>query len=491
MERQGLRPLTIPGVFDRLRERSASCVPFSDAFGLFGNTVQAETAFSGFGKKKPKRMEDIGMFRGPPARSRTPKQAPGTGAWAMRTGESTALPGCETSPSHDERALRQTTGSSRFPKKTKIFNKSCEDRDREEILEAMKIVFTGGGTAGHVIPNIALIRKLMDEGWEIHYIGSENGMERAMIEGIPGVRYYGIACGKLRRYFSLQNFVDPFRVLRGVGQAREIMKRIRPDVVFSKGGFVSVPVVMAAGRTHVVAHESDYTPGLANRIAERFADTVCVTFEDTARYIRHGKPVFTGTPIRPELYRGDRSRALRFTGLSGNKPVLLVMGGSSGAVRLNELLRGALSRLLPRFDVVHLCGRGKVDESSRQAGYVQFEYVDAEMADLFALADVVLSRAGANAVFEFLALAKPAVLVPLPLSASRGDQILNAQYFEKKGYARMVDQDTATSDSLAEAVEQLYENRKAYIAAMTADARLDGTDEVLSEIRRAAAGARA
>ena len=355
----------------------------------------------------------------------------------------------------------------------------------------MKIVFTGGGTAGHVIPNIALIRKLMDEGWEIHYIGSENGMERAMIEGIPGVRYYGIACGKLRRYFSLQNFVDPFRVLRGVGQAREIMKRIRPDVVFSKGGFVSVPVVMAAGRTHVVAHESDYTPGLANRIAERFADTVCVTFEDTARYIRHGTPVFTGTPIRPELYRGDRSRALRFTGLSGNKPVLLVMGGSSGAVRLNELLRGALSRLLPRFDVVHLCGRGKVDESSRQAGYVQFEYVDAEMADLFALADVVLSRAGANAVFEFLALAKPAVLVPLPLSASRGDQILNAQYFEKKGYARMVDQDTATSDSLAEAVEQLYENRKAYIAAMTADVRLDGTDEVLSEIRRAAAGARA
>ena len=212
----------------------------------------------------------------------------------------------------------------------------------------MKIVFTGGGTAGHVIPNIALIKRLQAEGWDVSYIGSENGMERGMIEALPGVAYYGIPCGKLRRYFSVENFKDPFRVLKGIRQARALLKTLKPDVVFSKGGFVSVPVVMAAGRAHihVVAHESDYTPGLANRIAERFVDTVCVTFEDTMRCVRHGTPVFTGTPIRPELYEGSRERALAFTGLSGEKPVLLVEGGSSGAAALNELLRGALDRLI-------------------------------------------------------------------------------------------------------------------------------------------------
>lgn len=352
----------------------------------------------------------------------------------------------------------------------------------------MKIVFTGGGTAGHVIPNIALIKRLQAEGWDVSYIGSENGMERGMIEALPGVAYYGIPCGKLRRYFSVENFKDPFRVLKGIRQARALLKTLKPDVVFSKGGFVSVPVVMAAGRAHihVVAHESDYTPGLANRIAERFVDTVCVTFEDTMRCVRHGTPVFTGTPIRPELYEGSRERALAFTGLSGEKPVLLVEGGSSGAAALNELLRGALDRLLPVYDIVHLCGRGKRDDSIQRDGYVQYEFISEQMADLLTLADIVLSRAGANAVFEFLALTKPAVLVPLPLSASRGDQILNAKYFEKKGYAIMVDQDAATSDSLADAVNHLYENRLEYSAAMAADGKLDGTDEVLNEIREAA-----
>jgi len=350
----------------------------------------------------------------------------------------------------------------------------------------MKIIFTGGGTAGHVIPNIALMHRLKSEGWEVKYIGSKNGMEKAMIEALGDVPYYGIDTGKLRRYFSLQNFLDPFRVLHGVYEAWSIIKREKPDVIFSKGGFVSVPVVVASGRTHVVAHESDYTPGLANRIAGRFADTVCVTFEDTLKYVKHGTAVFTGTPIRPELYHGDKEKAKAFTGFDGTKPVLLVMGGSSGAVALNELLRGALDRLLPVYDIVHLCGRGKVDESLRRGGYLQYEFIDAEMADLLALSDIVLSRAGANAVFELLALAKPAVLVPLPLSASRGDQILNAKYCEKKGYAIHVDQDSATSDSLADAINHLYENRLAYSKAMAEDSKLDGTDEVLHEIRKAA-----
>ncbi len=354
------------------------------------------------------------------------------------------------------------------------------------MAQTKRIVFTGGGTAGHVTPNIALIEKLSGDGWDIHYIGTESGMERDLIGAIPNVTYHTISSGKLRRYHSWQNFLDPFRVLKGVGQSQKILKKLHPDVVFSKGGFVSVPVVIAAGKVPVVAHESDYTPGLANRIASLFTDTICCTFEDTLSRVPGHKGVFTGTPIRPELYKGDRARALSFTGFSGSKPVLLAMGGSLGAQRLNELLRGALPELTNRYDVVHLCGHGKLDESLRRDGYVQYEYIDAELPDLLALADVVLSRAGANAVFELLALNKPAVLVPLTTKSTRGDQLLNAAYFEKKGYARQLNQDTATTETLVAEIDALYRNRAAYIRTMELDTRSDGTDTILALIRNAA-----
>lgn len=349
-----------------------------------------------------------------------------------------------------------------------------------------RIVFTGGGSAGHVTPNIALINRLLSEGWEIHYIGTADGMEKDLIGALPAVHYHAISAGKLRRYFSLQNFLDPFRVLKGISQSRRLIAEIRPDVVFSKGGFVSVPVVIGAGKTHVVAHESDYTPGLANRIAGHFSDTVCVTFEDTLAHVKNGRGVFTGTPIRPELYQGDRARGFAFTGLPGKKPVLLVMGGSLGAQALNDVLRSALPEVLKRFEVIHLCGKGKLDATLTAPGYRQYEFIGAELPDLFAMTDLVLSRAGANAVFEFLALNKPALLVPLPLSASRGDQIQNANYFEKKGYAVKLDQDTLTPPVLVAALDRLYAGRDAYVARMEKDERLDGTDEILLEIRRAA-----
>lgn len=348
-----------------------------------------------------------------------------------------------------------------------------------------RIVFTGGGTAGHVTPNIALIERLLAEGWEVHYIGTENGMERELIAHVSDVEYHAVAAGKLRRYFSWQNFLDPFRVLQGMRQSKRLIKSLAPDVVFSKGGYVSVPVVMAAGKTPVVAHESDFTPGLSNRLASRFTDRVCVSFEDTLRAVPGHKGVFTGTPIRAALYAGDRARALRFTGLSGAKPVLLAMGGSLGAQRLNELLRAALPLLLPRYDVVHLCGRGKRDEGLRAGGYVQYEYIEQELPDLFALSDIVLSRAGANAVFELLALNKPALLLPLPKASSRGDQLLNAAYFEKKGYALTLDQDTATPAQLAAMLDGLYQNRDRYIRVMEQDTRADGTENILAVIRDA------
>ncbi len=354
----------------------------------------------------------------------------------------------------------------------------------------MKIIMTGGGTAGHVIPNIALIKKLQEHGYEVSYIGSKGGIERQLIEKLGNVPYYGISCGKLRRYHSVQNFLDPFRVLRGIAEARSVIKKVKPDVVFSKGGFVSLPVVVAAGKTHVVSHESDFTPGLANRLAEPFCDTICVTFEDTLKNIKHHKGVYTGTPIRTELYHGSREKALAFTGLSGEKPVLLVMGGSSGALHMNELVRAALDGLMERFDVIHLCGAGKTDPSCTHEGYIQYEYISEELPDLFALADMIVSRSGANAVFEFLALNKPAVLIPLPLSASRGDQILNARYFVKRGYAEMIDQDTASPQDLTDAVMKLYDNRELYIGAMKKDTRLDGSDEIIAEIEKAAHAAR-
>ena len=351
---------------------------------------------------------------------------------------------------------------------------------------AKRIIFTGGGTAGHVTPNIALMEPLLREGWDVHYIGSESGMEKGLIAGIPNVTYHGISTGKLRRYFSWQNFIDPFRVVKGYFQARKLIRSLQPDVIFSKGGFVSVPVVLGAGKVPVVAHESDYSPGLSNRIATHFTDQVCLSFEDTLTHVPQGKGIFTGTPIRPALYSGSRERALAFTGFSGEKPVLLVMGGSLGAQKLNELVRAALPMLCERYEVIHLCGKGKHDCSCAACGYNQYEYINEELPDLFALSDIILSRAGANSVFELLALNKPSVLVPLTSASSRGDQLLNANYFEKKGYAVVVDQNTATPESLVHAINDVYQQREQYAERMREDTRSDGTQAILEIIKKAA-----
>ena len=349
---------------------------------------------------------------------------------------------------------------------------------------------TGGGSAGHVTPNIALMPGLKQAGFEIHYAGLKDGIERGLVTAVPGVVYHEIESGKLRRYISLKNLASPFKVIKGVAQARKLVKELKPDVVFSKGGFVSVPVVMAAkGKCPVVCHESDYTPGLANKIASRYADTVCVTFEDTVEHTDKKaakKTVVTGTPIRPELFRGDRAKGLEFMGFSGEKPVLLVMGGSLGAAAVNEGIRAALPELLKTFDVAHQCGRGKADESVSYPGYRQFEYVSGELPDMLAASSVVVSRAGANAVFEFMALGLPALLIPLPLEASRGDQILNADYVVKKGFALKLDQKDITTERLVSLTRELLEKREEMRAAMLAYHGANGTQNVLRQILAAA-----
>ena len=332
-----------------------------------------------------------------------------------------------------------------------------------------RIVLTGGGTAGHVTPNIALLPKLRELGYDIHYIGSYEGIEKKLIEDV-NVPYYGIASGKLRRYFDPKNFSDPFRVLKGYGEARKILKKLKPDVVFSKGGFVAVPVVLAAKHLHipVIIHESDMTPGLANKISLSAATKVCCNFPETMGYIPEGKAVLTGSPIREELLHGNKLAALNLCGFAANKPVILVIGGSQGSVAVNDAVRGILPELLKKYQVIHLCGKGKLDSTKTDMeGYIQFEYVKKELADLFALADVCISRAGANAICELLALRKPNLLIPLSANASRGDQILNANSFAKQGFSTVLEEEVLTADTLSQAIEETYKNRQQFIDKMS------------------------
>ncbi len=351
------------------------------------------------------------------------------------------------------------------------------------------ILFTGGGTAGHVTPNIAIIRKLHADMPElrISYAGSFEGIEKQIVSSLPYVDYYGIHSGKLRRYFSLENLKDFFRVVKGMRDARKLVKKLKPDVLFSKGGYVSVPVVRACGKMKipVLSHESDITPGLANRMSAKYALKVCTTFPDTVPEIPKGKGVHTGTPIRSELFSGNAAAAAGKLGFDA-KPVIMVMGGSIGAASINTAVREALASLTGRFNIIHLCGKGKLTEDGAALGngsYRQFEFVSDELPDYLALSDVIISRAGANAIHEFLALKKPMLLIPLPLTASRGDQILNAASFKKRGFAEVLEEEKLTAETLSEAVNALYDDREKYISAMEDAPSVDGTEKICEMIK--------
>lgn len=347
-----------------------------------------------------------------------------------------------------------------------------------------RIVFTGGGTAGHVTPNIALIPKLRTLGYDIHYIGSYDGIEGKLIEDYR-IPYYGISTGKLRRYFDIKNFSDPFRVIKGFIEAKQVLKTLKPDIVFSKGGFVSVPVVRAASSLKIpcIIHESDMTPGLANSLCIPVAEKVCCNFPETLQNLPAEKAVLTGSPIRAELTKGSKEKGLSMCGFHGGKPVIMVIGGSLGAAGINSLVREALPQLLEDFQIVHVCGKEKIDNLLlNKDGYKQFEYVKDNLKDLFAMADIVISRAGANAICELLALRKPSLLIPLPARASRGDQILNAKSFESQGFAMMADEDYLTAVTLTEKVHELYFTRQSYIDAMQNSNQRDSIDTIVGLI---------
>jgi UDP-N-acetylglucosamine--N-acetylmuramyl-(pentapeptide) pyrophosphoryl-undecaprenol N-acetylglucosamine transferase len=327
----------------------------------------------------------------------------------------------------------------------------------------IRVLFTGGGTAGHVNPNLALIDALEKKGCDIVYIGSKEGIEGRMVSA-RHIPYYSVRSGKLRRYFSWKNFIDPFNLLIGIFQAYRYIRRLKPNVIFSKGGFVALPVVIGAKLrgVPVIAHESDLTPGLANRLSMPFINQLCVTFAGTKAYIyEQSKVLVTGTPIREELLMGSAEKGLALCGFNAKKPCLLVLGGSQGARAINACVRRLLDELTVQYQVIHLCGKGNLDtQFNGISGYHQFEYVETELADLFAASSLVISRAGANALYEILACGKPHILIPLSRHSSRGDQIHNAQYFEKQGISVVVEEQNLSADMLLSAIAQVESTRE-------------------------------
>lgn len=355
-------------------------------------------------------------------------------------------------------------------------------------MKNKSILFTGGGTAGHVIVNLALIPYFQRKGWQIGYIGSKTGIERELIAQVPNVTYYPISTGKLRRYMSMENLKDPFKVLKGTLDAWRIIGKTKPDIIFSKGGFVSVPVIIAARfrRVPTIIHESDYTPGLANKLATPFAKKVLTTFPETLNYLPHKKATYIGAVIREELFQGDEQIGYQFTNLKRDKPIILVMGGSIGSQKINEVVRENLDKLLPSFQIIHICGKGNVDNSIQREGYVQFEYVNEQLKDIFAITDYVISRAGANAIFEFLALRIPMLLIPLSLAASRGDQIDNAKSFRKNGYAHVLHEEDMDADTFLQAVYKLEKSASVLRDAMENYSSKEARERVIQLIEEMA-----
>lgn len=343
-----------------------------------------------------------------------------------------------------------------------------------------KIILTGGGTGGHVVPALALVESLKKENYDIHYIGSKKGIEVELVKGLP---YYPISTGKLRRYLDLENVTDLLRTVKGVGEAVGLMRKIKPHVVFSKGGFVSVPVVIAAKlcRVPVVVHESDMTCGLANKIAIPLAKVVCTGFEGAE--VPSQKAVYTGTPIREDLFKGDLHKGAQLMRFTQQKPVLTIMGGSGGSAILNQVVREALPKLTPHFNLIHLCGKDNVEKALDSGGYKQLAFASEALPHLLAMTELMITRGGANALAEILALKKPSLIIPLSKKASRGDQIDNANNFKKHGYSLVLEEDQLTADILFDQVMVLQRNKSKLMSAMAEAKASDGVQKIVAIIK--------
>ncbi len=320
------------------------------------------------------------------------------------------------------------------------------------------LILTGGGTAGHCTPNVALLPYLKNDFTNIYYIGSENGIEKNIIAN-TNIPYYDIPTVKFNRSLTIKNFTIPYKLVRGINKAGEIIDKLKPDVVFSKGGYVSVPTIIAAYKRKipVITHESDLTMGLANRFTARYCSKILTAFPETAENIKNAE--YCGLPLRKNLYSpADKKELLSYFGFSGIKPILLITGGSQGAKIINDCVRKALPNLLNKFDIIHICGKGNLSKEKPLKGYFEVEYMN-KIENAFKIASVCVSRAGANTLFELLSLKLPCLLIPLSSSASRGDQIDNAEYFYKKGMVNVLPQKTMTVESLTQSIFTTYNNR--------------------------------
>jgi UDP-N-acetylglucosamine--N-acetylmuramyl-(pentapeptide) pyrophosphoryl-undecaprenol N-acetylglucosamine transferase len=349
-----------------------------------------------------------------------------------------------------------------------------------------RIILTGGGTAGHVTPNLALLPELQRRGWEVFYVGSQNGIEKELV-ATKKIPYFPIATGKLRRYFSWQNFIDPWKILFGIVQSYLICRKIKPNAIFSKGGFVAFPVVVAAWlcRIPVIAHESDLTIGLANKLSFPFAKKICVTFPETIKHFKDKQKVtVTGTPIRQEFFSGDAAKGREICGFTSDKKILLVFGGSLGAESINVVIRSLLPKILDELQIVHVCGKGKVDESLHFSGYKQFAYLNEEFPHVMAAADLVIARAGANTIYELLVLKKPNILIPLGAATSRGDQIVNAEYCRKEHYSDVILENELTPELLSQKIRLMMQHHQNWINALKNFAVRDSINLIIDLIEQ-------
>ncbi|MBE5735063.1 MAG: undecaprenyldiphospho-muramoylpentapeptide beta-N-acetylglucosaminyltransferase [Clostridiales bacterium] len=343
---------------------------------------------------------------------------------------------------------------------------------------AKSIVLTGGGTAGHVMPNIALLPRLSKKFDNIYYIGSKNGIEKRIISNHKNVKYYEVDSAKLARKLTLKNLATPFVIIKSVCQCIKILKEIKPTVIFSKGGYVAVPVVIAGKllKIPIIAHESDSSIGLANKIIYKFCDTMYFSFKEAMTgYEKKG--IYSGSPIRQEF---TNPPAYKIDSINRNNKTIVIIGGSLGSTAINKLIISALPKLQD-YNVINIVGKGNINKEIQYKNYMQYEFVD-NIAGLLQLADVVISRAGSNTIFELLAMNKPMILIPLPKDESRGDQLVNAKIFEKNGWAKQLDQKSTTTDILISEINDLIKNKNKYITNMKKQNKTNAVEIIVSKI---------
>lgn len=325
------------------------------------------------------------------------------------------------------------------------------------------IVFTGGGSGGHVFPAFAIIEALkeINEDCDFHWIGSKKGIEKELVLRHGNIKYHSIPSGKLRRYFSFRNFTDLFAIFFGLLKSRRILKKIRPTMLFSKGGFVTVPPVYAAKslKIKIFTHDSDLDPGLATKLNGRVADKILVPYDESLKFFSSklkAKCVVSGNPVRKDIYNGDRKKGLEIIGSDGTKPVLFVMGGSLGAESINKLILNNLDEITSRFYVIHQMG-GKNFIATKKSGYKPVDFIHEGMADIMAASDLALCRAGANSLWEFATSETPMILLPLIVGA-RGDQVRNSRVFDNLGCSITLSEDEQKDENFINRFIEITDN---------------------------------